>query len=207
VSDPTPLAPVAVPPLPPEEIARRLQLIIGGILVQVSLFARAFGILALPLHHRINRAGQRLARLLLRIAAGRIPPAPRPRDPTTPARPGGPPAIRFSRRRAWLVHVTGHHTSAHASQLQHLLHDPATTALLAQADPRSVAGIARTLRPLCRMLGVALPQALQPPPAPPRIRPPRPPRPTPPKLRSPLYPRRFARDMPPLYPSLDRKRP
>ena len=204
MSDPTPLAPVAVPPLPAEEIARQIQLIIGGILVQVSLFARAFGILALPLHHRINRAGQRLARLLLRIAAGRIPPAPRPRDPATPARPGGPPAIRFSRRRAWIIHHTGHHTAAHASQLQYLLHDPATLATLQAIPPHALASAARTLRPLCRLLGIPLPEILQPPPRPPA--PPKPPRPArpkpekPPPLRSPLYPRRRARDMPLLLP-------
>ena len=188
---------------PATQLAARIAAIIASITGLVFRHSPHFGDLAIPLHNRIAGVARRITVLLARLAAGRLP---RPHTPR-PGRKGSLRPIRFSRRQAWLVHQMGHHAAAYSSQLQHLLHEPATAALLAQADPRSLAGIARTLRPLCRMLGIVLPPALQPPPAPRRIRPPRPPRPTPPPLRSPLYPRRFARDMPPLYPSLDRKRP
>ena len=188
---------------PATELAARITLVLGALKRLVFGHLPLFGELGPPLHNRIASVVRRVTALLARLAAGQ---PSRPRAPRPGRKPGKPP-IRFSRRRAWIVHRMGHHAAAYASQLQHLLHEPATAALLAQADPRSLAGIARTLRPLCHMLGVQLPHSLQPPPAPRRIKPPRPPRPAPPKLRSPLYPRRFARDMPPLYPSLDRKRP
>ncbi|MCC6720335.1 MAG: hypothetical protein IT555_20855, partial [Acetobacteraceae bacterium] len=53
----------------------------------------AFGTLAAPLHNRLNRARQRLARLLANLAAGR---RPRPRAPR-PGRGGGAPSVRLPR--------------------------------------------------------------------------------------------------------------
>jgi hypothetical protein len=76
-------------------------------------------------------------------------------------------AVRMPRRRAWLIGISLDINCANG-RLQRLLHDPEFTALLA-ASPRLVA----LLRPLCRMLAVALPHGILPPPPPRKPRAPR----------------------------------
>lgn len=155
----------------------------------------------MPLHARIVRAGQRLARLLTRLAAGTFRPAtPRP------AAKGGPPATYLPHSRAWIVQKLGHHAATYMSQLQFLIDAPETRALLAAAPPEALKPLGRTLRPLARLLGVDLPSNLRLPPRPPRIRPPRPTPPIqPPEPPSPhtLWRSTHRRGLPPpLYPSL-----
>ena len=98
-----------------------------------------------------------------------VPPpgAPSAQGPTPPL-PSRPARLCFPRRPGWLCAVSLDSAAA-GSQLQHLLNDPEMAALLA-ATP----ALARLLRPLCRMLAVAVPGT---PPAPERPRAPRAPRP------------------------------
>ena len=83
-------------------------------------------------------------------------PSKRPRVPAPPLSQ----AVRMPSRRNWLVGISIDINCA-SGRLQHLLHDPEFTALLA-ASPRLVA----LLRPLCRMLAVAFPHGILPPPPP-----------------------------------------
>jgi hypothetical protein len=76
----------------------------------------------------------------------------------------------------------------HRAQLENLFSDPEMAALIAAAP----APMARTLRPLCRMLGLAPPKILAPPqkPRPRRAAPvaaPEPPPPPPPPLQRPAW--------------------
>ena len=105
---------------------------------------------------RLQRMAARIARLAARAAAGPLPP-PRPRPPRPRPAPSQP-YQRLPRRHAWLV-VTVPAASAMAEHLRALLADPAAQALIAAAPQ-----LGRTLRPLCRMLGVRLPPILRPPP-------------------------------------------
>ena len=172
-----------------EEIARALDAIIASLLDALwtrALFARLLGPLLYPLWNRISRTRQRLARAMARIIAG---------APTRPTRPRATPGKRGTtspiprRRHGWLTHLLGDDIPAYASQLTHLLHQPGVAAALA-ASP----GAARTLRPLCRMLGTDLPPAqAQGPQAAPRAHAgPRPRRPPLPTLRPQGHPLRQA---------------
>ena len=183
-------APVPASP-PPPSLATRVASIFVGLLTLIANRAPALGALTWPLHTRITRVRNRFVRLLTLLAAGRVP---RLRAPET-SRNGGPPPARIPTRKLWLVATLGYQAAGYASQLQHLLDDPETLALLAAAPPHARASAARTLRPLARIIGVTLPAMLQPPPRPKPIRPPRPkPAPLPPLL--PLYPQRRPRPMP-----------
>ena len=177
-----------------EAFARAIVLIFTPLLQLIANRAPSLGVLTWPLHTRITRARNRLVRLLAALAAGRLP---RLRAPGN-ARPGGTPPLNIPRRPLWLVATLGYQAAGYGSQLQHLLNDPATLATLAAAPPRTLAAAARTLRPLCRILGVTLPAILQPPPASLRRKPAKPPRlkpaPLPPLL--PLYPQRRPRPLP-----------
>ena len=163
-------------------------------LLHINARSPLLGAYFLPLHARIARAYRRLVILFTRLAAGKLPRAHTPR----PGAKAGPPAIRFPSGPAWLVGILGYHAAGYASQLQHLLHDPAALAILAAAPPAALKAAGRTLRPLCRLLGVPLPPALQPVAKPPTPRFPRPkPARLPPLL--PLYPQRRPRLI--LYPN------
>jgi hypothetical protein len=138
--------------------AGRLAMIAAGL---VALIARAFlrdprlAPLIVPLCGRINRTARRFAALMAAIARhgalrrgeasdrGALAPrkrcrpfAPRTRCPI-PASP------------AWLIKTLHHEAAAYASQLSHLLAEPAMRELL-DATPAAQ----RLLRPLCRMLGL-----------------------------------------------------
>jgi hypothetical protein len=162
-------------PLPAAEIARQLDGILTGLMRLVGIHVRVLGALTIPLWSRISSARTTLVRLLGHLAAGRLPRPARPR-PVYPrpaiSRPSRPRVAVLSRRRAWVAHLLDHNVRAHASQLAHLLARPGVAAMIATAP-----GAARTLRPLCHILGIALPAELRLPPRPPR--PPRPARPRP----------------------------
>ena len=118
------------------------------------------GALYLPLHDRIARAHQRFARL----ASGKYP-SPRPARPN---QPGGSRPIYIPHQRDWIIVKFGYRAAAYSSQLNHLLSEPQTQAILAAAPPHARASATRTLAPLCRMLGIPLPPIVQPAPKPPR---------------------------------------
>ena len=185
---------------PAARLAAALNAILTGLAAVVAAQYRGLGERAAPLLTRIGRANRRLGRLLALLAAGRLP-----RQSVSHPRPARPATPRLSRRRGWVVHAIGYQAAGHTSQLQYLLHDPAVAATLAAAPPRALAALARTLRPLCHILGVELPETLR---APPREKPPRPKRPKPaplPKLLPllPLLPQRRPRLI--LYPNPPRK--
>ena len=114
------------------------------------------------IYTRLGHIAARFARLAARIPANA---APRPhvsRPATAPRAPRGAPApnrwVHLPRRPAWLHRLVPPMLYPAASQLRYLLDDPAMAALLA-ASP----GLRRTIRPLCRMLGLPQPPAPQPP--------------------------------------------
>ncbi|MCC6718053.1 MAG: hypothetical protein IT555_09220 [Acetobacteraceae bacterium] len=115
---------------------------------------------------RIGRTAARFCALFARWQAGTLP-RPRPSRAGTP-RPSRPKPA-FPAGRAWLAAATDHHVRGHASQLAHLLAQPAMAEFLTAAPQAG-----RLLRPLCHMLGIPLPPPLQRPPRPTRPRPPRP---------------------------------
>ena len=181
----TDMASDAAPTPPPAQavpgIARALDVILGALfnlLWTRALTARLLGALAGPVITRILRSHERIARALAHLAAGRTPRPPLLGNPRPGTRPAGPRTPFPNRRHGWLAAMLDHRVRATASQLAALLHQPGVAETIAAAP-----GAARTLRPLCRMLGVDLPEPLRLPPPPPRAAPPpRPPRPQPPKL-------------------------
>ena len=99
------------------------------------------------------------------LAADATVDPPRPVAPDQPsgaaARPESRPrAPRLPGHAAWLAGMSAE-TAAAASRLRHLLTEAEVQALL-RASPRLV----QALRPLCHMLGVALPADVLPPPSP-----------------------------------------
>ena len=108
------------------------------------------GPLMLLLWSRLRRTAERFARLAEKVRAGALPP---PRRRLRSPRPAQPPPPLLPRGFAWLVRRLPQAASA-ASQLQHLLADPAMADLLAAAPQAG-----RLLRPLCQMLGVRPPPA------------------------------------------------
>ncbi len=191
--------PPAQSEMAPSELARRLDAILASVLLLVAAQFRVLGLVTGPLWNRISRSRQRLARLLAHLVAGRLPriraPRVQTRPATPPAEPNGAAIMPVPARRLWLVIKLGYHAAGFGSQLNTLLHVPGVAETLA-ASP----GAVRTLRPLCRLLGVDLPPALRMPPRPekPRpvvaspVRPPRPPRPA----MLPLAPQRKPRPLP-----------
>ena len=217
----------APPPTSPvERFVAILEFFRRGIAVQAAQAARAAqaaqaaraadcprqAVLRL-LWSRICRVAQQFTRLAARIPAG-APPRPhvtRPRvtrlghPPATPqapssARPVPQPWARLPRRPGWGLLVAAPVAYNAASYLRILLAEPDMAALLA-ASP----GLRRSLRPLCRLLGLPQPPAPQPPahqsppppepaspasgaPSPP-VRPPADPPPRPPRVRAATTPR------------------
>ena len=164
--------PEASTPHPASELARRLDGIFVAIALMINAQFRVLGPWTAPILARLIRANRRLATLLAHLAAGRLPRRHTPgsrrpaaeRDALAPA-----PLPPLPRVHLWLVRLLGYHAAGYGSQLQTVLHDPASIAILAQLP---AAG--RTLRPFCRLLGVTLPAVLQLPPRrarPSRVRP------------------------------------
>ena len=111
--------------------------------------------LTIPIWTRFNRAARRFERLMARVAAGTFRP-PRPRHTPRPPRPSGHPdpnshpyAHRLPSGNGWLSSALGYQGRGYAGQLDHLLSQPETLALLAE-----IPQAARILRPICQMLGV-----------------------------------------------------
>jgi hypothetical protein len=158
------------------DLARRVGLTLGGLCAVVAARLYRLPLLAaltVPVWTRISRARHRLERLLAQLAEGRLPrtrhAAPRRAPSEEPTAPVPPPEARaprprlapLPRRRSWLVVAVGYEAAGYASQLRHLLADPAMVEVLA-----TVPAACRIVRPLLRMLG--LPDDLVPrPPAPP----------------------------------------
>ncbi len=135
------------------EFARRIEMICATLITLVRRRYLTLGARTIPLWFRLQRASTRLVRLMDRLAAGTLRPARPRRGKRTPGvRTPQPPTAN-----GWLVHQLGYHAAGCGSQLEALLREPDLAALLAAAP---TAG--RTLRPLCRLLGVPLPPALQP---------------------------------------------
>ena len=108
--------------------------------------------LTIPLWQHLTRAALRLDRLLLRLAAGPLPPpSPRARRHSGPHR-----KPLFPTARAWLIRALGAEAAACAAQLEALLADPAAADLLASTAGR------RTLAPIRRMLGLTQPRKRRP---------------------------------------------
>ncbi len=169
--------PVASTGHPTLDFARQLDCILRTVLYWLGFAHLAH--FAFPLQARLNRAHQRLATLLRRIAEGTYR-APRLRAPTTPPRQGGKPAPYLPRRHGWLGLAAGFQMRNCASQLQTLLGQLETHAIIASAPVHARRALARALRTPCRLLGVDLPLILTPPLLTP-AGPPRPPRPPTPR--------------------------
>ena len=168
-------------------VLRALDAIFPALLAAIDRIAGRIPAFAIPLNHRLVRAHRRLAAILAHLAAGTFP---GPRAPRPPGRKGGPPAPYLPRRRGWLAVAVDHNARNVALQLQSLLADPATVAMLAAAPAHARTAVARVLRTPCRLLGIDLPAVLQPaapPPARPRRTAPRPPQPKP-QAPAPLAP-------------------
>ncbi len=142
-----------MPPAASPALADRFAHLVEGL--RRAIAARGAGIgLAVPLMlllwSRLRRTAERFARLAAKVHAGTLPP---PRRRLRSPRPARPQPLRLPRGFAWLVRRLPQAAAA-ASQLQHLLADPAMADLLAAAPQAG-----RLLRPLCQMLGVRPPPA------------------------------------------------
>ncbi len=198
-------------PHPAAEFATALDTILASTLLMIAAQFRLLGAFTLPIWTRFSRARVRLARLLAKLAAGTWRPSP-PRA-ADPNRKHGAPAPYSPRGRLRLIRKAGYHAAAFGSQLSFLLQNPNTQTLLATAPPEALAAMARTLRPLCHLLGVEVPPALRPAPRPPQepeggpspTKPskPKPAKPTPEPHRHPIDPQRRPRFI--LYPDPPRK--
>jgi hypothetical protein len=154
--------PWTAPPLP-TGLSDRLALIIEGLCRALGAHATKERSAA-PLMHlawvRLRRLSARFAALVAAIRAGRLVPAraARRRTDTAPATsplPDFPQEYALPRGFGWLLRLAPG-TAVFGSQVQHWLEDPELTSLLAEAPQAG-----RTLRPLCRMLGIRPPPALR----------------------------------------------
>ena len=191
--------PTASSPHPASELARKLDGIFVSIALMINAQFRVLGPWTSPIWSRLNRANRRLAALLAHLAAGRLPRPHVPRAPGSRRPVANPDPLALAplpplpRAYLWLVRLLGYHAAGYGSQLQTVLHEPATIAILAQVP---TAG--RTLRPFCRLLGVTLPAVLQLAPRPRRARPPAMP-PAQPRPAQPSRPKSLP-SSPPWYP-------
>ena len=138
-------SPFSLPETAPE-LARRFCMILAGL---AGLVARRF--LRMPhlmrftllLWSRLSRAVPRFMRALGRTAKprGKRAPTGRGERARVPGLPSG---------RGWLVRELGWEAAGFTSQMEALLSEPGTQATLLDSP-----GLARILRPICRMLGVA----------------------------------------------------
>ena len=113
------------------------------------------GPLILLLWTRLKRMATRVERLAARVAAGPLPPPRAHPAGAARRRPAASPYERLPRKRSWLVQLVPA-TAFGAERLRLLLEDAATQELIAAAPQ-----LGRTLRPLCRALGLAPPPVLQ----------------------------------------------
>lgn len=170
---PLPLPPRAHPNPDLPALARALDLVLRNLMTLVAANFPILGRWAMPIWARLGSANRRLVRLLTRIANGTWRPAPKRNR--APGRPQGKPPVRLPTRKSFLFDALGYHCASYAGHLQLFLDHPDTSAALARAP-----GAIRTLRPLCRILGVTLPKPLDA--SPPIRRPVKPRAPRPPAL-------------------------
>ena len=172
-------------PHPASEFAQTLDTILAYTLLMIAAQFRLLEGYTLPIWARFSRGRGRLARLLAKLAAGTWRPG-RPQAPRPDRKPSAPTPYS-PRGHLWLIRKAGYHAAAVGSPLTFLFANPNTQTLLATAPPEALAAIGRTLRPLCHLLGVELPEQLQ---SPPRRRKPRPPRkrPSQPRPKPPVIP-------------------
>ena len=143
---------------------------------------------------RLRQLNARFFAVLARFRAGTLtkpsdpPRTPKPADPAAP--PPGPRPKSLPRQVGWLFRKISY-AGRRREELQDLLDDPETEKLVA-ATPQ----FGRTLRPLCKMLGVAPPAWLRLP-----ARPRRPPPPKPKKILLRLGASEFWRPGDPRWPS------
>jgi len=128
--------------------------------------------------NRLGRLAARFQRLFDRWRTNTLPARPLPRA-TRPAPATAPQHPRLPRQIGWLNQRIPE-SAPPSGQLEAALHDPDMRAFV-EAAPQA----GRLLRPLCRALGVALPEWLRLPPRPRPPRAPRPPRPRRPSLTDP----------------------
>jgi hypothetical protein len=159
--------------LPAPGLAQTFALVIAGLCrTTASRIAidRDAGPLLIRIFSRLHRLAARLKSLVARIEAG-TPPQSRPARPTIGPRRRKP---RLPDGSGWLIRVVPG-AAVYAGQVQTLLDDPQTAALLAAAPQAG-----RILRPLCRMLAIPLPETLR------RTKPQSPPPPTGADIADPL---------------------
>ncbi len=150
MNKPTP--PLNLPDSAPE-LALRFGAILAGL---VGLVARRFlrmphlMVFTLLLCARLGRMARRFARLMTRPTRTKAARVRTRRDDSARVR-----SVALPSRRGWLVRELGYEAAGYGAQLEHLLTDPGMQELLAR-----VPGIGRILRPVCRMLGVAVVGAL-----------------------------------------------
>jgi hypothetical protein len=160
----------ALAPDAPSRFAARVAFILTALALVVAAHFRTLGPHTVPLWTRITRAAGRIARLMARLEAGRLRPPARNRQ----GRRGGPPPASLPREYGWLVHRLRHEAAMATYRFERLLDEPETAQILAAAP-----GVARILRPICRLLAVNAPIL-------------RPARPTPPAPAAPPAPGRPA---------------
>jgi hypothetical protein len=167
---------VSVPPTPAENFAilltwlsQSVAAMMGGERLPLKLIALITG--------RLRRIKQRFAALAARIRDGRYVPRHRQKAAGRPLPPDPLP-----KKFGWLLPLVPD-AVGYRGQFENLLRDPEMAALIAAAP----APMAKTLRPLCRMLGLTPPPILAPPERKPRPKratqaaaPEKPPRPWPP---------------------------
>jgi hypothetical protein len=136
-----------------ESLAWRLTAILAPLAVLVAARFRILGPWTVPIWTRLTRATRRLARILASPPATR-----RSRAPRATLSRGGPAPISLPPAHGFLLVHLKHEAAHYTQRLESLFAEPETCARLA-ASPAAM----RTLRPFCRLLGVALPPALRPP--------------------------------------------
>jgi hypothetical protein len=130
------------------DLARRVGLILATLAALIArrfLREPRFAALIVPLWTRLQRAARRFERLMVSLAAGRLP------LPRRSGRGGGGhrSVAALPTSRGWLVDALGPEAAACATQLKTLLAEPVTAELLALAPTAR-----RILRPLARMLAI-----------------------------------------------------
>ena len=177
-----------------ETISQRLTRIVAHLAQSLTIYAPRVKMpvsLCQSLNRRLIRLMDRLRTLIVRGPLPPRPPRATPRNP--PANPPKPDTTEFypPTNFGWLAFMfPGSDISAKRSHLLILLDEPETQSLIT-SHPM----LARSLRPLCHMLGIKPPACLKLPRRP-RIK--RAPSPTPPPPKPPKTPRRIWRPAPPV---------
>lgn len=131
--------------------ARQVGLILADLVAVIARrFLRDPRLLPLivPLWRWLTHIACRLERVAVRRrpVVARVPAV----SATRAARAELPAMAKLPRGRGWLVRQLGYEAVGYGSQLAHLLGQPEAQAILAQLP-----GMARILRPVCRLLGLA----------------------------------------------------